>query len=105
MIEDTPETYLDELYPDKPIKMLQEIRRECPGIEVLQIDNVNPNSVIMQEGEEITKAIVKYCAHGEWSHDIRIKGLALCLYLNPIRINPIFTGLSLLSSNLLLVTL
>ncbi len=49
---------------DKPIEMLQQIREECPEIEVLQIDNVNPNSVVAQGGEEITRAIVKYCTRG-----------------------------------------
>ena len=49
---------------DKPIEMLQEINKKCPKIEVLHIDNVNPNSVISKEGEEITKAIVKYCTSG-----------------------------------------
>jgi radical SAM superfamily enzyme with C-terminal helix-hairpin-helix motif len=49
---------------DNPIEMLKEIRRKCPKIEVLHIDNVNPNSVISKEGEKITKAIVKYCTSG-----------------------------------------
>ncbi len=55
---------------DRPIEMLQSIRERCPEIEVLHIDNVNPNSVIKkskdpeQDGEEITKAIVKYCTSG-----------------------------------------
>ncbi len=49
---------------DRPIEMLKRIRKECPGIEVLQIDNVNPNSVIAPGGEEITKAIVEYCTPG-----------------------------------------
>ncbi len=54
---------------DRPIEMLQEIRESCPDIEVLHIDNVNPNSVIKPGGkepggEEITKAIVKYCTPG-----------------------------------------
>jgi len=49
---------------DKPIEMLKEINKKCPKIEVLHIDNVNPNSVISKEGEEITKAIVKYCTSG-----------------------------------------
>ncbi len=49
---------------DHPIEMLQEIRELCPEIEVLHIDNVNPNSVVKPNGEEITKAIVKYCTSG-----------------------------------------
>lgn len=49
---------------DRPIEMLQRIREECPGLEVLQIDNVNPNSVVAPGGEEITKAIVEYCTSG-----------------------------------------
>lgn len=49
---------------DHPIEMLQEIRDLCPEIKVLHIDNVNPNSVIKPEGEEITKAIVRYCTPG-----------------------------------------
>ncbi len=49
---------------DKPIEMLQRIRDACPDLEMLQIDNVNPNSVVAPEGEEITKAIVEYCTSG-----------------------------------------
>ncbi|HLC52096.1 MAG TPA: radical SAM protein [Candidatus Nanoarchaeia archaeon] len=49
---------------DRPIEMLKEIRENCPGIEMLQIDNVNPNSVVKPGGEEITKAIVEYCTSG-----------------------------------------
>ena len=49
---------------DRPIEMLQRIRKECPDIEVLQIDNVNPNSVVAPGGEEITKAIVEHCTAG-----------------------------------------
>ena len=49
---------------DRPIELLQEIRASCPDIEVLHIDNVNPNSVITKKGEEITQAIVKYCTPG-----------------------------------------
>lgn len=49
---------------DRPIELLKKIRQECPQIKVLHIDNVNPNSVITPEGEEITKAIVKYCTPG-----------------------------------------
>ena len=49
---------------DRPIELLQRIRKECQEIEVLQIDNVNPNSVVASGGEEITKAIVEYCTPG-----------------------------------------
>lgn len=49
---------------DRPIELLQTIRKGCHEIEVLQIDNVNPNSVVAPEGEEITKAIVEYCTPG-----------------------------------------
>ncbi|MFH0701790.1 MAG: radical SAM protein [Candidatus Woesearchaeota archaeon] len=49
---------------DRPIELLKEIREQCPEIEVLHIDNVNPNSVVSKKGEEITKAIVKYCTAG-----------------------------------------
>ncbi|MDO8510919.1 MAG: radical SAM protein, partial [Nanoarchaeota archaeon] len=49
---------------DRPIELLQQIRKECPAIELLQIDNVNPNSVVAPGGEEITKAIVEHCTSG-----------------------------------------
>lgn len=49
---------------DQPIELLKEIRASCPELEVLHIDNVNPNSVITKQGEEITQAIVKYCTPG-----------------------------------------
>jgi len=49
---------------DRPAEMLKNIRKECPKIEVLQIDNVNPNSVAASGGEEITKAVVEYCTSG-----------------------------------------
>jgi len=49
---------------DQPIEMLKEIHAACPEIEVLHIDNVNPNSVVKAGGEEITKAIVEYCTSG-----------------------------------------
>lgn len=47
-----------------PIALLKKIREECPKIEVLHIDNVNPIFVNTQKGIEITKAIVKYCTPG-----------------------------------------
>ena len=49
---------------DQPIELLKQINKKCPKIEVLHLDNVNPNSVISEDGEEITKAIVKYCTSG-----------------------------------------
>ncbi len=49
---------------DRPIELLREIRGACPDLEMLQIDNVNPNSVLKSGGEEITKAIVEYCTPG-----------------------------------------
>jgi radical SAM superfamily enzyme with C-terminal helix-hairpin-helix motif len=49
---------------DRPIEMLKQIRKKCPKIEVLHIDNVNPNSVVKKGGDEITKAIVEYCTSG-----------------------------------------
>jgi radical SAM superfamily enzyme with C-terminal helix-hairpin-helix motif len=56
---------------DRPVELLKNIRKECPDIEMLHIDNVNPNSVIRKgigpnaiDGEKITKAIVKYCTPG-----------------------------------------
>jgi len=49
---------------DRPIELLQQIRKECPQIDLLQIDNVNPNSVVAPGGEEITKAIVEHCTPG-----------------------------------------
>lgn len=50
-------------YPEA-IELLKEIRKECPKIEVLHIDNVNPVKVLGNKGEEITKAVVKYCTAG-----------------------------------------
>ncbi|PIN73726.1 radical SAM protein [Candidatus Woesearchaeota archaeon CG10_big_fil_rev_8_21_14_0_10_45_16] len=49
---------------DRPIEMLKEIREACPEVEMLHIDNVNPNSVVKPGGEEITKAVVEYCTSG-----------------------------------------
>mgnify|MGYP006430791675 CR=1 FL=1 len=49
---------------DRPIEMLKLIRKKCKDIEVLPIDNVNPNSVVKKGGDEITKAIVEYCSSG-----------------------------------------
>jgi len=49
---------------DRPIEMLKQIWEKCPELEMLQIDNVNPNSVVVPGGEEITKAVVEYCTAG-----------------------------------------
>ena len=49
---------------DRPIELLKQIRKHCKDIEVLHIDNVNPNSVVRDKDHEITKAIVKYCTEG-----------------------------------------
>jgi len=46
------------------IELLKEIRKECPEIKVLHIDNVNPVSVLSEKGIETTKAIIKYCTEG-----------------------------------------
>lgn len=53
-------------YPNS-IELIIQIRKQFPKIKVLHIDNVNPNSVIQKKGEEITKAIVKYCTSGNIS--------------------------------------
>ena len=50
-------------YPDV-IPLLEQIRYNCPDIEILHIDNVNPIFVCTKKGEEITKAIVKHCTSG-----------------------------------------
>ncbi len=47
-----------------PIGLLKNIREQCPDIKVLHIDNVNPVFVATSKGEEITKAVVKYCTEG-----------------------------------------
>ena len=47
-----------------PALLLQTIREKFPKIRVLHIDNVNPNSVIAKNGEETTKALVKYGTEG-----------------------------------------
>ncbi len=49
---------------EDPIALLRGIRKECPDIEVLHIDNVNPVFVVGDKNQEITKAIVKYCSSG-----------------------------------------
>ena len=49
---------------DRPIELLKQIRKHCKDIQVLHIDNVNPNSVVADKGHAITKAIVKYCTEG-----------------------------------------
>lgn len=56
--------FYDYFYGDitKIEQLLREIRKF--GIKTLHIDNVNPNNVIKDNGEEITKLIVKYCTSG-----------------------------------------
>ena len=49
---------------DNPILLLKTIREKFPEIKVLHIDNVNPNSVVAKNGEEITRALVQYCTEG-----------------------------------------
>lgn len=49
-------------YPDA-VSLLKEINKKFK-LKVLHIDNVNPVKVLMDENEEITKAIVKYCTSG-----------------------------------------
>jgi radical SAM superfamily enzyme with C-terminal helix-hairpin-helix motif len=49
--------------PD-PIGLLESIRKECPDIKVLHIDNVNPIFAWTKRGEKITQAIVKHCTPG-----------------------------------------
>lgn len=49
---------------EDPIRLLKDIRKKCPDIKVLHIDNVNPVFVVSDKGKEITKAIVKYCSEG-----------------------------------------
>ena len=51
------------IYPDA-IELLKQIRKECPEIKVLHIDNVNPVSVLSENGVETTRAITKYCTEG-----------------------------------------
>ena len=46
------------------VELLKEIRKECPKIKVLHIDNVNPVKVVLDKTHEITKAIVEYCSSG-----------------------------------------
>ncbi len=49
--------------PD-PINLLKHIRSVCPDIKALHIDNVNPIFAWTKKGDEITKAIVRYCTSG-----------------------------------------
>jgi radical SAM superfamily enzyme with C-terminal helix-hairpin-helix motif len=44
--------------------LLKAIRKSCPDIKVLHIDNVNPVNVLGNRGIKLTKAIVKYCTPG-----------------------------------------
>jgi radical SAM superfamily enzyme with C-terminal helix-hairpin-helix motif len=45
-------------------ELLKEIRKNCKGIKVLHIDNVNPVKVVKDKNHEITKAVAKYCTAG-----------------------------------------
>ncbi len=47
-------------------ELLKDIRKECPDIKVIHIDNVNPVKVVLDKKNNfsITKAIVKYCTSG-----------------------------------------
>jgi radical SAM superfamily enzyme with C-terminal helix-hairpin-helix motif len=45
------------------IEILKDIRKNCK-IDILHIDNVDPQHVITDKGIEITKAIVQYCTEG-----------------------------------------
>jgi radical SAM superfamily enzyme with C-terminal helix-hairpin-helix motif len=49
---------------NKMERMLSGIRECCPQIETLHIDNVNPLSVLSEEGHQITRLIIKYCTSG-----------------------------------------
>ncbi len=44
--------------------LLKQIRKTCPEIKVLHIDNANPQKIITPEGIKLTKDIVKYCTEG-----------------------------------------
>jgi len=44
-------------------KLFKLIKKECPEIKVLHIDNANPQMVVTKDGEEITKLICKYCTN------------------------------------------
>jgi radical SAM superfamily enzyme with C-terminal helix-hairpin-helix motif len=46
------------------VELLKGIRKSCPEIKVLHIDNVNPVKVVMDKSHEITKAVAKYCTSG-----------------------------------------
>jgi radical SAM superfamily enzyme with C-terminal helix-hairpin-helix motif len=51
----------------KTPELLQQIRKSCPDIKVLHIDNCNPVKVMIdhkKNNDKITKAIVKYCTAG-----------------------------------------
>ncbi len=45
-------------------KMFKLIWKYCPEIKTLHIDNAGPQDVNTEEGEQITKLIVKYCTDG-----------------------------------------
>lgn len=53
-------------YPAHPdaIDILKDIRKACPKLQTLHIDNVEPAHILGKRGEKITKAIVQYCTPG-----------------------------------------
>lgn len=52
--------YMDS-NPTKIKELLKTIRKECPDIKTLHIDNASPQNVATKNGKLITQAIVKYC--------------------------------------------
>jgi len=46
------------------VSLLKSIRKNCPDIKVLHIDNVDPVKVVTDRTHEITKAMVQYCTPG-----------------------------------------
>lgn len=45
-------------------EILKDIRKACPDLKILHIDNCNPVKVVRDKDHAITKAIVKYCTSG-----------------------------------------
>lgn len=50
--------------PDAVENLLNSIRTLCPNLELLHIDNVNPEEVVSRAGRSITKHISEYCTSG-----------------------------------------
>jgi radical SAM superfamily enzyme with C-terminal helix-hairpin-helix motif len=48
----------------KAVELLKDLRKNCPKVKVLHLDNVNPVKVVLDKNHEITKAVVKYCSSG-----------------------------------------